>query len=254
MVTIVKHEWHQVDVQYAIELDEELLSEIYPDMDVDQIADLLQQIEDGEVSIEEIIDDAYNNDVDIDWDHQYDDNWTMRKGGYDVTYELGDEDSWHSEPPPPEPTHKCTKCKFKGQSYDFEWVWPEEDSDEEAKKICPYCESDIELTEHGIQKEKEHEEQMARWAQEEKDNEEEVPCFSCGAMHKESELPELGGQLFCPDCQEGWVMMDMREDEDIAERTAELTEALEELKREFDQLMVAEEEETPKETKKGRKK
>ena len=32
MVTIVKHEWHQHDRQYAIELDEALLSEIYPDL------------------------------------------------------------------------------------------------------------------------------------------------------------------------------------------------------------------------------
>jgi hypothetical protein len=30
MVTIVKHEWHQVDSQFEIELDEALLSEIYP--------------------------------------------------------------------------------------------------------------------------------------------------------------------------------------------------------------------------------
>ena len=154
MVTIVKHEWHQVDVQYAIELDEDLLSEIYPDMDEDEISNLLQQIEDGEVDIEEIIDEAYNNDVDIEWDHQYDDNWTMRKGGYDVTYELGDESSWHHEPPPPEPTHKCTKCKWTGQQYEADWHWPEESTNDdlevEAKKVCPYCESDLELTEHGV--------------------------------------------------------------------------------------------------------
>lgn len=162
MVTIVKHEWHQCDVQYAIELDESLLSEIYPDLDEGEIADLLQQIENGEADIEEIIDDAYNNDIDIDWDHQYDDMWTMRKGGYDVTYELGDESSWHSEPEPPEPTHKCTKCKWKGQSYDAEWQWPEdENSEEEAKKVCPYCESDVELTEHGKADEEEKKKRMA---------------------------------------------------------------------------------------------
>ena len=38
MVTIVKHEWHQHDRQYAIELDEALLSEIYPDLDEDEIS------------------------------------------------------------------------------------------------------------------------------------------------------------------------------------------------------------------------
>jgi hypothetical protein len=44
MVTIVKHEWHQVDEQYAFELTEEILSEIYPDTDQEEIAVLLNQI------------------------------------------------------------------------------------------------------------------------------------------------------------------------------------------------------------------
>jgi hypothetical protein len=162
MVTIVKHEWHQCDVQYAIELDELLLSEIYPELDEDEISDKLKSIEEGDIDVDEVIADAYNNEVDIEWDHQYDNMWTMSKGGYDVTYELGDEDSWHIEPEPLEPTHKCPKCKWKGQSYDAEWLWPE-DSDEGAKKVCPYCESEIELTDHGIQQEKEDAERMAQW-------------------------------------------------------------------------------------------
>ena len=28
--------------------------------------------------------------VDIDWDHEYDDWWTDRKGGYDITYDTTD--------------------------------------------------------------------------------------------------------------------------------------------------------------------
>ena len=112
MVTIVKHEWHQHDRQYAIEIDEELLSEIYPDLDEDEVDEKLKQIVDGEVDYEDVINDAYENDVEIEWEFQYDDCWTDRKGGYDVTYELGDEDSWHSEPEPPPHTHKCTNCKF----------------------------------------------------------------------------------------------------------------------------------------------
>ena len=39
-----------------------------------------------------------------------------------------------------------------------------------------------------------------------------VACFSCGEEHFESDLPELDGQLHCPDCKEGWVMMDQREE------------------------------------------
>ena len=165
MVTIVKHEWHQVDSQFAYELDEDKLSEIYPDMDEDEIASLLKQIEDGEVSVDDVINDAWENDVEIEWDRQYDDWYTDRKGGYDVTYELGDESSWHSEPAPPEPTHKCTKCKWTGQSYDAEWHWPEnpttDDYETEAKKVCPYCESDIELTEHGKVEEEERKKRLA---------------------------------------------------------------------------------------------
>lgn len=91
MVTIVKHEWHQVDSQFTAELDENDLSRIYPDLEEDEIAALLIQIENGEVDIEDIINAAYDNNVDFDWDRVYDDWYTDRKGGYEVTYELGDE-------------------------------------------------------------------------------------------------------------------------------------------------------------------
>jgi hypothetical protein len=171
MVTIVKHEWHQVDEQYAIELTREMLEEIYPHMDESEMDELWEQVEDGEADLDTILEDAYENDVDLEWDHQYSDCWTSRKGGYDVTYEYGDEDSWHHEPPPAPPTHKCTKCKFKGQSYEFEWVWPEDDNEEvEASKRCPYCESPVELTEEGIEEQKKDEERRARWAREESED------------------------------------------------------------------------------------
>ena len=239
MVTIVKHEWHQHDRQYAIELDEALLSEIYPELDEDEIATMLQQIADGEIDYEEVFSDAMDNDVEIEWEFQYDDCWTDRKGGYDVTYELGDESSWHTEPEPPPHTHKCTKCKWTGQSYDADWQWPEDDTGElEAKKVCPYCESDTELTEAGIKDEQDRKERMARWDKEAADAEEEVPCFSCGTMHKESELPELNGQLFCPDCNEGWVMMDSRDEDDEPIEISDLEKDLEELKAEFEKLSV----------------
>lgn len=174
MVTIVKHEWHSTDRQYTYELDEDTLSEIYPDMDEDEIANLLEQLENGEADIEDIINEAWNNDVELDWEFQYDDCWTDRKGGYEVTYEYGDESSYHHEPPPPEPTHKCTKCKWVGQNYDANWVWPEDDEtgEKEAKKVCPMCDSDTELTEVGLKEEQERAERKARWAKEEKESEE----------------------------------------------------------------------------------
>ena len=91
MVTIVKHEWHQHDRQYAIEIDEALLSEIYPDKEEDEIKVILDGISDGTYDYEDVINDAYENDVEIEWEFQYDDCWTDRKGGYDVTYEIAND-------------------------------------------------------------------------------------------------------------------------------------------------------------------
>jgi len=88
MVWIVKSEWHSVEKRYSAEIDESLLSEIYPDKDEDEIATMLQEIADGEADLEEIMSDAFL-DVDIDWDWlDEDDWWTDRKGGYDITYEV----------------------------------------------------------------------------------------------------------------------------------------------------------------------
>ena len=165
MVTLVKHEWHQVDAQFAYELDADTLSEIYPDLDEDEVETMLQQIADGEVDLEVLLQDAYDNGVEIEWDRQYDDWWTDRKGGYEVTFEVGDESSWHSEPEPEPPTHKCTKCKWIGQSYEADWHWPDEhttdDFIEEATKVCPYCESATELTEYGVIEEAARKKRMA---------------------------------------------------------------------------------------------
>lgn len=167
MVTLVKHEWHQVDRQYALDFTKDLLEEIYPDMDEDELEKLWQEVEAGEADLDSILEDAWNNDVDLDWDHQLDDCWTDRKGGYDITYEYGDDDSWVTPDAPPEPTHKCTNCKWTGQSYDAEWSWEDKEGNEidDPRKICPYCESDVELTEHGINEEKERKERYAKYDQ-----------------------------------------------------------------------------------------
>jgi hypothetical protein len=90
MVTLVKHEYHQVDSQFALELDEATLAEIYPDLDEDEVSALMTQIESGEIDIEDIVNRAMDNDVELEWDRTYDDWWTERKGGFEVTYELGE--------------------------------------------------------------------------------------------------------------------------------------------------------------------
>lgn len=85
---VMKSEWHQVESQYVIDLDENLLSEIYPECDDKEIEEKMKALEKGELDIEDVLDDAYVQDVEIDWDHEYDDWWTSRKGGYDVTFKI----------------------------------------------------------------------------------------------------------------------------------------------------------------------
>jgi len=145
MVTLVKHEWHQVDVKYALNLDEDLLCAIYPELDEQDVASKIELIESGEISIEEVLADAQANDVEIDWEHQIDDIWTMSKGGYDVTYEVGDGSDW-SEIEEEEPhTHKCSKCKWTGDQFGGVSVQIDVADGEpvQFKRVCQYCDSDI---------------------------------------------------------------------------------------------------------------
>lgn len=85
---ITKVEHHSVNWHYTAEIDEDLLSEIYPDLDENEIAQILADLENGDLVIDDIISDAYDNNVDIEWDLDYEDVWTDRKGGYDVTYDI----------------------------------------------------------------------------------------------------------------------------------------------------------------------
>lgn len=172
MVTIVKHEWHQVDSQFAYELTTEILAEIYPDMNEDELDELLVQIETGYKDVEEVINDAWDQGVEIEWDRQYDDWYTDRKGGYEITYELGDDDSWVEPAKEPEPTHKCTKCRWTGQKYDtanqylrkdgsvIENYFESEEECDSTKDVCPMCDSEVELTEAGKNKEQKMKELM----------------------------------------------------------------------------------------------
>ena len=88
MVQVVKHEWHQLDRQFIFDLDADILEEIYPDKTKKELKELMKAIKSGEADLEQIFQDAWDEGVDIDWDHDYDDCWTDRKGGYEVTYEL----------------------------------------------------------------------------------------------------------------------------------------------------------------------
>jgi hypothetical protein len=86
---IIKSEWHQVEKRYAIDIDENIINEIYEDATVEEIEEIVRQLKEGELDASTIIEDASSNDVDFDWDWlDEDDWWTDRKGGYDVTYEF----------------------------------------------------------------------------------------------------------------------------------------------------------------------
>lgn len=86
---IIKSEWHSVEKRYAIDIDEDLINEIYEDATVEEVEEIVRQLKDGELDVSTVIEDAWTNDVTIDWDWlDEDDWWTDRKGGYDVTYEF----------------------------------------------------------------------------------------------------------------------------------------------------------------------
>jgi hypothetical protein len=89
---VIKSEWHQVEKRYAIDIDENLINEIYEDATVEEVEEIVRQLKDGELDASTIIEDAWTNSVDIDWDWlDEDDWWTDRKGGYDVTYEISND-------------------------------------------------------------------------------------------------------------------------------------------------------------------
>jgi hypothetical protein len=175
MVSVVKSEWHQVEKRYGIEIDTDILSEIYPDKEEDEIEVILEGLGDGTYDIEDILNDAWENNVDLDWDYlNEDDWWTDRKGGYDVTYKVED---WevHQEYVSPI-THKCTKCKWTGSQYDAQWSWEDKDGNEldEAIKICPMCDSNLDLTDVGVEEATKDAKNKAQWSKLAEDDEEEL--------------------------------------------------------------------------------
>lgn len=91
MIKVTKIEHHSIDLHYNAEIDEDLLSEIYPDKDEDEIQQILDAIQSGDTLVDEIVNDAWEAGIDIEWEYDHDDMWTDRKGGYDITYDLGEE-------------------------------------------------------------------------------------------------------------------------------------------------------------------
>ena len=87
-IKLSKVEHHQVNYHYSIDFDFDVLEEIYPDHTKKELKEIWKQMQAGDESvISDVIHDAFG-EVDIEWDLEYKDNWTDRKGGYDTTYGL----------------------------------------------------------------------------------------------------------------------------------------------------------------------
>ena len=87
---VQKIEHHSVNWYYTAEIDEDLLSEIYPDLSEEEIRLLELELSTGTKNIDDVLEDAWENSVDIEWEFDRDDVWTDRKGGYEVTYSIED--------------------------------------------------------------------------------------------------------------------------------------------------------------------
>lgn len=91
MVQLVKSEWHQVEKRYGLDIDEGTVAEVYPDASDEEIKEKYEALTTGELSADEFLTDADEVGVEFDWDWlDEDDWWTDRKGGYEVTYDIGD--------------------------------------------------------------------------------------------------------------------------------------------------------------------
>ena len=57
MVTVIKSEWHQVEKRYAAEIDIDFLSEVYPDKEDSELEVILQGLQDGTYTIDDLMQD-----------------------------------------------------------------------------------------------------------------------------------------------------------------------------------------------------
>jgi predicted Zn-ribbon and HTH transcriptional regulator len=106
MAVIIKSEWHSVEKRYSLEITVDDVMAVY-DVDEGEAQEIYNQIVSGDLDIDQFIEDAQSNDIwfDFDWLDE-DDWWTDRKGGYDVTYEVMEE-----EPVDEELTRKLQELK-----------------------------------------------------------------------------------------------------------------------------------------------
>lgn len=87
MMKIVKIE--SIAKRYVIDIDENIINDIYPNATVDEIEEVMRQLAEDELEASVIIEDAYANDVNLNWNYiDEGDWWPDRSGDYSVAYEV----------------------------------------------------------------------------------------------------------------------------------------------------------------------
>ena len=85
-IRFIENEWHQTKIANQKEVEAEMLTEI--GVTEEEFMDFIDGEEDN---LSDDKQDAINNLImDLDTLDSYEDMWTMRKGGFDTTYELGE--------------------------------------------------------------------------------------------------------------------------------------------------------------------
>ena len=78
-------EWHQVQRKYSLEIDVQYIFDLHEgEKTLEECQVIFDKLAEGEMLVEDLED---VSDMGLDWEYQDDDDWwTMRKGGFDVTY------------------------------------------------------------------------------------------------------------------------------------------------------------------------
>ena len=85
-IRFIENEWHQTKIANQKEVEAEMLTEI--GVTEEEFMDFIDGEEDN---LSDDKQDAINNLImDLDTLDSYEDMWTMRKGGFETTYELGE--------------------------------------------------------------------------------------------------------------------------------------------------------------------
>lgn len=89
---VIKSEWHTVERRYDFEISLDFLAQVYLDFSDEELETVMEKLQSGEMTIDELMEDAEDAWFDIDWNWLDEDDWvTDRKGGYDVTYAVEEE-------------------------------------------------------------------------------------------------------------------------------------------------------------------